>query len=239
MRIGVRPIVNQSGIQGAVSWITSVYMELKMARRTLKTCWKQYEKLSQGYLGSDDEEKREDILDKLDTLSFKANGDRIGDALVALFVRPYIQQPTSLLFSTDVSEGVPEWQTMLDSEEGQLIVHPISVFQFINLCRTTEVTPEMHDDFLRSRYLSFLMEIGKLPSIYILFLLVLQRVAYTLEVAHLEKRGGVIEIAEGEPYHTLLWAFKELEVFSRNMYGINIRAHFGISWYEADWITGR
>ena len=60
-----------------------------------------------------------------------------------------------------------------------------------------------------------------------------------LEIAHLEKRGGVIEIAEGEPYHTLLWAFKELEGFARRTYGVNIRAQFGISWYESDWITGR
>ena len=68
--------------------------------------------------------------------------------------------------------------------------------------------------------------------------MVLQRVAFLLEITHLEKRGGIIEVAEHESYHTLLWAFKELELFVKKTYGVNIRAHYGIAWYEAEWITG-
>ena len=111
--------------------------------------------------------------------------------------------------------------------------------RFLREARTTEITDEIRSDFLRCRYLSFKKEISKLPSIYVLFLLVLQRVAYLLEIAHLEKRGGVVEIAEGEPYHTMLWAFKEFEIFARKTWGLNIRARYGISWYESEWITGR
>jgi hypothetical protein len=208
-----------------------------MGKRTLKTCWKQYERLSRGYL--DDEDNRESFRERLDTLTIKANNDRIGNALYALFVRPYLAQPLTVEFTTALDDGVPEWQTAYVEEDSALLVHPVSIFKFRRDIREIKVNPEKKEDLLRSRYLSFLSEIEKLPSIYLLFLLVLQRVAYLLEIAHLEKRGGVVEIAEGEPYHTLLWAFKELETFCRKAYGVNIRADFGISWYEADWITGR
>ena len=124
---------------------------------------------------------------------------------------------------------------------GVILAHVPGIFRFIHTIRQiTEVHLEEEDeDMLRLRHLSFLFEISKMPNTYILFMLILQRVALLLEIAHLEKRGGVIEVAEGEAYHTLLWAFKELEVFSDQAYGISIRPQFGIFWYESDWITGR
>lgn len=208
-----------------------------MAKRTLVSCWTQYEKLSKSYLDSDSD--KEKILDKLTVLTQKTNGDRIGNALFTLFVNPYVNVCKSVEFTVEFDEGLPDWQTNFDSDIGLLGVHPITVFLFNKEVRQLIPPARNEEDFVRCRHISFLAEIGKLPSIYFLFLMVLQRVAYILEIAHLEKRGGVIEIAEDESYHTMLWAFKELENFAKRTYGLNIRPHFGISWYEAEWITGR
>ena len=210
-----------------------------MAKRTLKSCWKQYETLSRKYL--DNPDRQDEFLEKLETLTFKANADQIGQALTALFIKPTVGEDVDCQFSVALEEdgSLPDWRTRHDPEANVLYVHPITVIKFIRDIAELEVTDDMYEDFLRCRYNSFLKEMGKLPSIMILCLLILQRVACVVEIAHLEKRGGVVEIAEGEPYHTMLWAFKELEAFARRTYGINARAHFGISWYEADWITGR
>ncbi len=208
-----------------------------MAKRTLQSCWKQYEKLAADYF--EGLKPPEECRQKLADLTDKANSDNLGVSLLTLFVRPYLPLELKLEFDNELDGGVPEWQTRYDGENSRIVVCPVAVFKFIREIRELEITDEDYEDFLHCRYVSFLVELAKLPAIYILFLLVLQRVAYLLEVAHLEKRGGVIEIAEGEAYHTLLWAFKELENFAKRTWGLNIRAHYGISWYESEWITGR
>lgn len=211
-----------------------------MAKRTLASCWKQYEKLAKDFYSS-----RQDTAEagaKLQALTEKTNADGIADStLTPLFVRPYIAVPLTVEFNMELENGVevPKWITRFDGEKNVIYVHPLAFFRFVDEIRHYKREELQSDDILHFRYIAFLMEIAKMPPIYILFLCVLQRVAFLLEVAHLEKRGGVIEVAEGENYHTMLWAFKELENFSRRTYGLNIRAHFGISWYEADWITGR
>ena len=208
-----------------------------MGKRTLASCWKQYEKLSYAYL--DGQKDKEKLVEKLLLLTTKTNGDKIGNALLTLFVVPYINVCKSVEFAVDLGGEIPESKTSFKEQDGIINVHPLSVFKFIKEIGQLKLPTFEEEDFLKSRHLNFLVEIGKLTPIYLLFLLVLQRVAYLLQVAHLEKRGGVIEIAEDEDYHTMLWAFKELETFIRKTYGVNIRAHYGISWYEAEWITGR
>lgn len=210
-----------------------------MAKRTIQSCWKQYEKMSQDILAG--EKDPEDCWAKITDLTAKANNDHIADALYTLFVKPYITLPAEVRFSAERSPAgeLPEWEVNYDEDNAVFHVHPVSAVKFINEIRDIEVAEGDYDNFLLARYRSFLSEIGKLPSIYIMFMLLLQRIAYMLEIAHLEKRGGIVEVAEGERYHTLLWAFKELELFIKKQYGISIRAHYRISWYEADWITGR
>jgi hypothetical protein len=206
-----------------------------MGKRTLASCWRQFEKLSETYL--DESKPRTQTLNSLAVLARKANEDGLGAALATLFVKPYISVPVGVQFSMEMQDGnIPDWVTRYDEATSAILVHPLSVFQYIQRMRAIGISD---DDFIRCRYYSFLLEIGQLPSVQLLFLLVMQRVAYLLEIAHLEKRGGVIEVAEGESYHTLLWAFKEVEQFTLRTSGVNIRAHFGISWYESDWITGR
>lgn len=211
-----------------------------MARRTLSSCWKQFNKLSSDYLT--EKRPREECLEKLRDLTAKSNNDQIGDQTLApLFVKPYVVVPLSLVLTSEMGEDgeEPKWQTHFDPETNTISLHPLTCCRFIRDIGELRVTDDDYDDFLHCRYKSFLVEIAKLPSIYLLFMLVLQRVASLLEIAHLEKRGGIVEVAEGESYHTMLWAFKELEAFTRKTYGMNIRAQYGISWYESEWITGR
>ena len=208
-----------------------------MPKRTLASCWKQYEKMATTYLNGESDKAA--VLRQLQSLTRKANGDKTANALESLFVRPYISLPIQVEFACDDHNELPKWHTCYDAEESFILIHPVSVFSFIDDIRKIVVPDIDEDEFVDCRYACFLSEMSKLSKIYILFLLVLQRVAYLLEIAHLEKRGGVIEVAEGEAYHTMLWAFKELEAFAKKTYGMHIRSNFGISWYESDWITGR
>lgn len=209
-----------------------------MGKRTMSSCWRQFDKMSQSYLH--ETKPRDEVMEDLKVLTGKANNDDIGGALATLFVKPYISAPVNVEFTMEMpGDEIPEWTTRFDSQAACIYVHPLAMFRFIENIRTVDLDDPEYEDFIRKRLWSFLNEIGKLPEISILFLLVLQRVAYMLEIAHLEKRGGVIEVAEGESYHTLLWAFKEVENFTRRTSGLNVRAHYGISWYESDWITGR
>jgi hypothetical protein len=183
---------------------------------------------------------RTETVKKLSDLAGRANKDDIGKALATLFVKPYVSLPVSVEFSLEMNGlEVPEWLTRFDEEHSRILLQPLSVCHYIQRMRNIQLAQENAADFVRWRNASFLHEMAKLPSIHLLFMIVLQRVAYMLEIAHLEKRGGVIEVAEGESYHTLLWAFKEVEAFVLRTSGVQVRAHYGISWYESDWITGR
>ncbi len=208
-----------------------------MAKRTLQSCWKQFEKLTYKYLDEPTDAK----FKAIEELIGKVNGDRLGDSLYLLFVKPHLPLDLQVVFDCELDENgeLPEWRTFYSSERQNILVHPIASYKFIREVRNVEITDDDREDFLHLRYLSFTKEIGKLPPIYLLFMLVLQRVAFLLEIAHLEKRGGIIEVAEGEAYHTLLWAFKELERFVQTTWGVQVRAHYSISWYESEWITGR
>jgi hypothetical protein len=208
-----------------------------MAKRTLQSCWKQFEKLSYKYLDDPTDAK----LAALDDLVGKANGDSLGQSLYMLFVKPHLPLDLSVVFECTLDEEgkLPKWRTFYSSEQQNIMVHPIAAYRFIREIQKVEIVEDDYEDFLHLRYLSFIKEVGKLPPIYLLFMLVLQRVAYLLEIAHLEKRGGIIEVAEGEAYHTLLWAFKELERFVQGNWGVQVRSHYHVSWYESEWITGR
>lgn len=208
-----------------------------MAKRTVSSCWKQYEKLSVNYL--DESSDHTAVQKKLDDLTGRVNKDTIGAVLVSLFIHPFFTDPVRLRFNTDCEDGVPEHQSSFDPEENLIQLYPVSIFELYTFGRSIEAPDPARTEMVKCRYHRFLIEMTKLSPVYFLFLIVLQRVAFMAEIAHLEKRGGVIEVAEGESYHTMLWAFKELEVWARRQRGENLRAKYSICWYEADWITGR
>ena len=104
-----------------------------MAKRTLLSCWKQYEKLSSTYLLNAN--TKEKTLEKLQVLTEKANGDQIGNALFTLFVSPYLTVCNAVEFTVIIEETFPSWQTKFDEPSGIITIHPISVFNFIQEIR--------------------------------------------------------------------------------------------------------
>ena len=141
-----------------------------MARRTLTTCWKQYEKLTLAYL--DGEKSKRETMKKLVTLTKKTNQDKIGNALVTLFVQPHIGQKIELEFAVSSRGRIPDWQTSFDAKKSKIIVDTLSTFNFIKSVREIEVPELTEKTFIQGRYVSFLAEIGKLNTIYILSTLI-------------------------------------------------------------------
>ena len=209
-----------------------------MAKRTIQSCWKQFEKFYKDY--QSDQKCKDTAIAAFGDLCTKANNDNICAGLKTLFVAPHYDLDLAVLFDLHLEDGkIALWQTMFDSEKKELYVNPFSILQFIEQIKEVDLESEDKENIIHFRWVSFCKEMSKIPSMFLLFMLVLQRVAYLLEIAHIEKRGGIVEVAEGEAYHTLLWAFKEFEAFARKTWGIELRSKYNILWYESEWITGR
>ena len=211
-----------------------------MARRTLSSTWKNFERLVRQYdkSGRSDTDK----LDRLDELSRKVNSSRIVEALSTLFIHPYGFAEATLQFSTREAEELPSWRTRMDDDEEVLYLNAMGVFGFIDECgEAVELlkTPEARKSFHHYRFQAYLAELSKLPSQYILFLLILRQVAHSRHITDVEKKGGEIEVAEGESYLEILWAFKELEVFFKRTNGLDLRSEYRILWLESDWFVGK
>jgi len=214
-----------------------------MAQRTLSSTWKQFERLSVSYFSG--KKSKEDIIAKLNSCSQKANAAKINIAIKTVFFGPYPEMegyvPTFYLSPPEVDD-YPEWTVKLFEDKKEMLLNPLGAFHFLRLCDGAEktlTTQEVRRSFVLYRHNAFLTELKKLPSKLIFFILILKRIAMLREIARVEKKGGVIEIASGEEYLTTLWAFKEVESFTLRTSGTNLRQEFAISWYESDWIIGQ
>ncbi len=223
-----------------------------MAPRTLAVAWKAYEKQSKNYL--QETKPLEDVVKQINSNATKSNSAKIGSALARLF---FVNYPDlqDIPVSFYIHDGEPEdypttWPTHYtepvkgteDIKEviAKITINPIGVFQFIDDCESAAqllATPQIRRSFLRYRYYAFLTELKKLPSKVMMFLLILQQVAMIKRVSDVETKHG-IEKADGETYLTLLWAFKELEIFLSGSSGVELRSEYKISWYESDWSIG-
>ncbi len=212
-----------------------------MARRTLSSTWKNFERLHRQYEKS--ERSDQNKLDEINTLVQKVNTSRITDALATLFVHPYGLDDFQVhLFGTNGDDLFPSWKTRSDEDSKRIYVNIGGVFEFLEDCqRAVELlkTPEARKSFQHYRYQAYLAELSKLPPKYALFLLVLREVAALRKITQVEKKHGEIEVAEGKHYLELLWAFKELETFFRRNNGMDVRSEFGILWLESDWFIGK
>lgn len=210
-----------------------------MARRTLASTWKTFERLHRQYEKSEDLDK----LAEINTLVQKVNSSRITDALATLFVHPYgLEQFEVHLFGTNGDNRFPAWPTQSDEVANKIYVNIGGVFGFLNECQMAVQllqTPEARKSFQQYRYQAYLAEISKLPPNYVLFLLVLREVAVLRKITQVEKKHGEIEVAEGSKYLELLWAFKELESFFLRNNGMDMRSEYGILWLESDWFVGK
>ncbi len=211
-----------------------------MAPRTLSSTWKQFERLVGKYTAQP--QPADTATAQLDDLVRRTNSSKINTALSTLFVEPYPDMAeVSVLFAASGEDGYPDWTTTFSSQDKAILVNPVGVLKFCQKCQEAAeqlATATARENFLTYRYHAYLGELGKLPSQYMLFLLVLQEVANTRRITEVEKKGGGKERAEDETYINLLWAFKELETFYRANSGMNLRSEYGILWHECDWACG-
>jgi len=213
-----------------------------MAPRTLASTWKQYEKAVRKYEAAED--PRADQIEVVNALTRRVNRSRIVEALATLFVRPYsgMEDVGVRFYAAPAGEDFPGWSVRFSPEEKTFFINPVAVFRFRDEChRAAEVlaTPEGREDFAGYRYHAYLAELRKLPDPMFLFLLLLGEVANARKISRVEKKGGQVEMAEDETYTNLLWAFKELESFYGSTHGADLRAEYGILWYESEWFVGR
>ena len=211
-----------------------------MARRTLSSTWRNFERLVRQY----DKSERSDPakLEELETLVKKVNSSTITGALSTLFIEPYEMPDTEIAFWTSDNGSFPKCSSRYQEEENRIDLCVLGIFDFIKSCRQASKvldTPEARRTFQHYRYQAYLAELSKLPTQYFLFLVILREVANIKHITDVEKKGGEIEVAEGEEYLKLLWAFKELEAFFLRNNGLDIRSEYRILWLESDWFIGK
>ena len=212
-----------------------------MAPRTLSSTWKQYEKAIERYLAGNG--SRTAAVAALNSLGEKANAARIAEALASMFVTPYpsMEEVTVRFLVTVDGAEYPEWPASYTEEVKALLLNPVGVSLFRQACEGAAEalkTPAARDGFASYRFRAYQAELAKLPMQLFIFLTVLDAVAKARRITHVERKGGEIEQSEHGEYLNLLWAFKELEAIYRTMSGLDLRAEFGILWYESDWIVG-
>lgn len=212
-----------------------------MGPRTLSSTWRSFEKLARRY--HDQPESREKTWADMRDLASRVNTSRIPDALAALLVHPYPGLEEAVVRFVDSPEDAPpDWVSDFEPEEEIVLISPIGVVAFERQCAAAVdalKTPETRRDFQTYRFSAYLAELRKLPTSQLLFLLILREVARARHITRVEKKGGGTEEVEDEAYMRLLWAFKELESFMRQMKGVSMRAEYGILWYESEWIVGK
>ncbi len=210
-----------------------------MAPRTLASTWRQFEKLAKSYLG----EGRATDGRQIRELAEKVNKSRIAEALETMFLVPYAGlDKTTIRFLEVGDEPYPDWDMRYDAAAKTIEINPVGVVGFVLRCDEAAAklaTPEARRDFATYRLNAYMAELRKLPSRLLLFILVLRKVAEILKVTEVEKRGGETEDVDDGGYMNLLWGFKEAERVYREMKGLNIRAEYGLLWYESDWYVGR
>ena len=212
-----------------------------MGPRTLSSTWRSLEKLSRRY--HDQPDTREKTWAELTSLSIRVNASRIPDALAALLVQNYPGLEEATVRFVEGAEGsAPEWVSHFCPEEGIVWISPVGIVSFERQCAAAVdglKTPEARKDFQTYRFSAYLAELRKLPTVQLLFLLILRQVARARHITRVEKKGGGVEEVEDESYMRLLWAFKELENFMMQMKGISLRSEHKILWYESEWIVGK
>ena len=92
-------------------------------------------------------------------------------------------------------------------------------------------------DFKQRRQSHFMMQLAKLPEPYLVYLAILQEVAYVNEIVSVEDREGRLHSSDAGFYLSLLWAFKEFEAFYLRTQNRYLRADYGIVWHEGEWIA--
>lgn len=213
-----------------------------MGVRTLASSWRHFEKLLAKTVPAGDPPPP-GVAELVD----KVNASRITGALASLFVEPYPDmEEVSVAFAAgDAPANGGAVPTSYCEQSKTIRINPQGVLFFRDDCTKAGdrlKTAETRRSFSDYRYQAYLAEIAKLPTYYLLFLLLLREVATARRITRVVRKGGAVEEITDPAdlgYMNLLWAFKELESFYRSSKGLNLRAEYGIRWHESDWIVGR
>lgn len=210
-----------------------------MARQTLTSSWNRFERLIrklQKTEGQDDTPRKE-----LEDFAEKINTSQVVKALATVFIHPYGLENVNLRFTVNDNGQVPDWRSRYREESEEIEINPVGVYNFVAECKkavSSLQTPEARRSFTNYRLQAYLAELSKLPSPLLLALLLLYEVASINHITDVKQKSGDMEVAEGEEYLKLLWAFKELETYYYAQHGRDMRTEHGISWLESDWFIG-
>ena len=216
---------------------------------TLAGFWKNINSIAPKCLNVADFDEK-DSLSELTRIVEEVNMSPIPRSIGNLFVGPYLEEDKfSVNFSLpetlqSVEIDKPVSYISYDVEErprkeSTISINSLALFNYVESFKNI---PERVDEdlstaaFREKRQAAFMKEIAKLPDPYFVYLAVLQELAYCNDVVSVEDREGNFHESDASFYLSLLWAFKEFEVFYLRAQNRSLRADYGIIWHEGEWV---
>ena len=188
----------------------------------------------------------DESLDHLNQVVAEVNASSIPTALTSALLAPYFDDRTQTgirfqvcpeLFSLPDKEAVRPVSRVGD-EGGVFDVDALGLLLFANMFSPDANSAKGVDlDFKQRRQSSFLLELAKLPEPYLVYLAILQEIAYVNEIVSVEDREGLLHASDAGFYLSLLWAFKEFEGFYLKTQNRYLRADYCVLWHEGEWIA--
>ena len=215
---------------------------------TLASYWAKIKSFAPKILNEDDMD-RDALLSELTDIVDEVNASSIPKSIGDWFVSPHIEEDKfSVVFSlpdvlqpSEMDKAVT--YTSFDVEEvprpkSTIVIDSIALYRFIDAIQNVDSAPENLDElsFSAKRQLAFMKEVSKLPEPYFIYLAVLQELAFCNDIVSVEDRDGNFHESDAGFYLSLLWAFKEFEVFYLRVQNRSLRADCGIIWHEGDWV---
>ncbi len=187
-----------------------------------------------------------DSLAFLQQVVDEVNSSSVPSSMAAALVVPYFDDKTK----SEIRFGVrPERFSLLsgeivrpvskvDGEDSVFDVDAVGLLLFAEMFSSgARSAEEIGLDFKQRRQARFMMELAKLPEPYLVYLAILQEVAYVNEIVSVEDREGRLHSSDAGFYLSLLWAFKEFEAFYLKTQNRYLRADYCVVWHEGEWIA--
>jgi hypothetical protein len=185
----------------------------------------------------------------LDVIMEEVNASNIPSSMVGALVAPYFDEraKTALEFAFAAGYEVPGPEDAVrpvvrtGDEDGVFSVDPVQLLFFAKMFSDATNAGANEDgeemDFKKRRQTRFMSQITKLPEPYLVYLAILQEVAYANEIVSVEDRDGKLHASDAGFYLSLLWAFKEFEHFYLRTQNRHLRADYGVVWHEGEWVA--
>ena len=214
---------------------------------TLAVFWKNINTVVPKYLDKSDNSSDE-LYEKVQAVVDEVNASTIPKSIGDLFVEPYLDDPNmNVKFVVDPLALQDEFSRPVKYKAGEernspswLLVDVVGLFRYAKAFKNAEAEfkkdADSEMDFKDKRQFSFMKELLKLPPPYLVYLAVLQELAYCNDIVSVEDREGNFHKSDAGFYLSLLWAFKEFETFYLRAQNRSLRADYGIIWHEGEWV---